>query len=101
MMTAQNIKFIDPKEEASKEWKKKINELSDAALFDTVLSTYMGSDIPGKPREQVNYTGGIPKYKDEIRDALDGWKGFRVVQNEADKRHDSMLNQQKPVAVST
>jgi len=100
MLLAQNIKYIDPTPEAGKEWKAHITALSDRALFDTVLSTYMGSDIPGKPIEQVNYTGGIPAYKDEIRAVMPDWKGFRVVKNEQQEpRHDSMMQGQKPVAV--
>lgn len=39
----------------------------------------MGGSVPGKAFEQVNYAGGIPKYKDEIRAALKDWTGFEVV----------------------
>lgn len=62
-------------------WKKHINELSDMTLFPTVGSTYMGGNIPGKVKEQLNYTGGIVSYKSEIRSALESWKGFDVVKN--------------------
>lgn len=79
LMTSQNIKFIDPTEDASQQWKKHINELSDCTLFPTTRSTYMGGSLPGKAFEQVNYTGGLAHYKEEIRAALPGWRGFRVV----------------------
>lgn len=39
----------------------------------------MGGSVPGKAFEQVNYAGGIPQYKAEIRDALKTWEGFDVV----------------------
>jgi len=39
----------------------------------------MGGSLPGKAFEQVNYAGGIPAYAQDIRDALPGWKGFRIV----------------------
>lgn len=52
------IKFIDPTDEACKEWKKRINALSDISLFPTTKSTYMGGSLPGKAFEQVNYAGG-------------------------------------------
>lgn len=35
--------------------------------------------MPGKAFEQVNYAGGVDKYKIEIREALQNWKGFEVV----------------------
>lgn len=53
--------------------------MSDRSLFPTVTSTYMGGNIPGKVTEQLNYVGGIVDYKREIREALDGWKGFDIV----------------------
>ena len=61
------------------ERKKHINAMSDRSLFPTVASTYMGGNIPGKVTEQLNYVGGIVDYKREIREALDGWKGFDIV----------------------
>jgi len=66
-----------------------------------MLSTYMGSDIPGKPVEQVNYTGGIPMYRDEIRAVMPDWKGFRVVHADKDARVDSMVQSAKPAAVAS
>ncbi|KAI9739883.1 MAG: hypothetical protein M1818_004939 [Claussenomyces sp. TS43310] len=75
----ESLKYIDPTPEASAEWKKRINDLSNATLFPTTRSTYMGGSVPGKAFEQVNYTGGIPAYHDEIRAALPGFKGFKTV----------------------
>lgn len=75
----QGIKYIDAQVEAQRGWKTHINELSDRTLFPTVASTYMGGNIPGKVKEQLNYTGGIAEYKREIRSALDSWKGFDIV----------------------
>lgn len=75
----EGLKYINPTEEATRKWKKHINEISDATLFPTTKSTYMGGSIPGKAFEQVNYAGGIPAYVVEIRDALDGWVGFETV----------------------
>lgn len=78
-MLGQGIKYIDAQKNAQLDWKKHINELSDRSLFPTVASTYMGGNIPGKVTEQLNYVGGIVNYKQEIRDALDTWKGFDIV----------------------
>ncbi|OCK81840.1 cyclohexanone monooxygenase [Lepidopterella palustris CBS 459.81] len=78
-MEREGVKYIDPTEEATKAWKARINHLSDISLFPTTKSTYMGGSLPGKAFEQVNYAGGIPAYAAEIRQALDDWKGFRIV----------------------
>ncbi|KAF1344881.1 HK97 family phage prohead protease [Delphinella strobiligena] len=74
-----HLKFVEPTEEATKKWKNHINELSDISLFPTTKSTYMGGSLPGKAFEQTCYAGGIPKYAEEIREALPNWTGFRTV----------------------
>ncbi|KAK7530024.1 hypothetical protein BKA81DRAFT_420963 [Phyllosticta paracitricarpa] len=84
LMERNGIKYINPTDEASKEWKKKVNDLSDKTLFPKVRdygvhSTYMGGSIPGKAYEQVNYPGGIPQYGKELREKLPSFKGFKVV----------------------
>lgn len=79
----QGIKYVDATQEATKAWKDRINELSDATLFPTTRSTYMGGSVPGKAFEQVNYTGGLPMYKSELRTALKDWHGFSVVKDDA------------------
>lgn len=79
----EGIRYVDATQEATSAWKDRINQLSDATLLPTTRSTYMGGSVPGKAFEQVNYAGGIPLYKLEIRGALNGWKGFNVVMNEA------------------
>jgi hypothetical protein len=40
-------------------------------------SWYMGDNIPGKVREQLNFAGGFPLYKELTQGALDrGFEGF-------------------------
>lgn len=73
------IKYINPKAEASDAWKKHIVELNDRTLFPTTRSTYMGGSIPGKVYEPVCYSGGIPAYAIEIRQAMDHMSGFDIV----------------------
>ncbi|EFQ34605.1 HK97 family phage prohead protease [Colletotrichum graminicola M1.001] len=77
----EHIKYINPTAEATKAWKQRINALSDATLFPTTRSTYMGGSVPGKAFEQVNFSGGVPQYADEIREKLDNWSGFDVVKD--------------------
>ena len=79
MINRQNIKYIDATKEATDEWKKRINDLSNITLLPTTRSTYMGGSVPGKAFEQVNYAGGIGQYRSEIRTVLTDWKGFNTV----------------------
>lgn len=44
------LKYIDAEPEAVKAWKKKINDLSNATLFPTTRSTYMGGELLLRPR---------------------------------------------------
>lgn len=79
LIQRSNLKYIDATPEATVQWKQKINDLSNATLLPTTRSTYMGGSVPGKAFEQVNYAGGMSAYRDDIRKALDGWKGFKLV----------------------
>jgi cation diffusion facilitator CzcD-associated flavoprotein CzcO len=79
LINRQGLKSIDATKEAEKAWKQRINDLSNATLFPTTRSTYMGGSVPGKAFEQVNYAGGVGAYHDEIRAILTDWKGFNTV----------------------
>ncbi|PPJ52112.1 hypothetical protein CBER1_10404 [Cercospora berteroae] len=74
-----NIKYINPTDRASREWKSKINELSDKTLFPTTKSTYMGGSDPKKAFEQTCYSGGEYEYAKTIRAVLPNFDGFEVV----------------------
>lgn len=81
-MREEKIRYVEPTNEAEEKWRKDIADLSDATLFPQTDSWYMGTNIPGKPREQLSYAGGMPLYEETCREALNGWKGF-VLQGEA------------------
>ncbi|KAK5128491.1 hypothetical protein LTR85_003159 [Meristemomyces frigidus] len=73
----ENITYLNATKEGEEEWRQKVTELSEKTLFHTVDSWYMGANIPGKPREQLNYSGGIPLYEKECREVLNnGFAGF-------------------------
>ncbi|KAI8266864.1 Cyclohexanone 1,2-monooxygenase [Colletotrichum sp. SAR11_239] len=73
------LRYIEPTPEAEKEWKDKVNALSDRTLHPLTDSWYMGANIPGKPREQLNYLGGLDLYERECRMTLEDWHGFITV----------------------
>ena len=78
-MHEQKVKSIDATHDAEVSWHKLIKDLGEDSLFPQANSWYMGANIPGKPREQLNFTGGLGLYRKQIGQALDGWKGFDVV----------------------
>ena len=74
----EHIAFINPTKDAEEKWRQNVTDISNKTLFPGTSSWYMGANVPGKPREQLNYAGGLPLYQQECRDSLDGWKGFEV-----------------------
>lgn len=75
----KDVKYFNPKREASDEWKQRIVAMNNATLFPTARSTFMGGSIPGKTYEPMCYMGGIPAYKLELYAALDSMEGFDLV----------------------
>lgn len=76
-LTDENVNYLDATTEAEEAWRDGIRQLSDRTLFPGTKSWYNGDNIPGKPREPLNYLGGLPLYAKECRDALNsGFKGF-------------------------
>ena len=75
----ENITYLNATRDAEKDWNRKVTELSDKTLFPISDSWYMGANIPGKKREQLNFAGGIPLYEKECREVLDnGFSGFQT-----------------------
>ena len=45
------------------------------------LSSDLRRNVPGKPAQALNFTGGIPLYVKELNECADeGYKGFDLVQ---------------------
>jgi hypothetical protein len=53
----QKIDYCEATHGAEEEWREKVTELSDKTLFPQTKSWYMGDNIPGKLREQLNFAG--------------------------------------------
>lgn len=82
-LRAENIKSFEAQREAEEKWKQAIQDENDKTLLPLTDSWYMGANIPGKKREQLNYLGGIKRYNEECREALEDFKGFTIVYNSA------------------
>ncbi len=64
---------------AEAEWRCHCQDLADATLFPHADSWYMGANIPGKTRELLMYSGGLPLYLQELREsAAKGYAGYEL-----------------------
>lgn len=74
-----NVKTIEPKIAAEKEWSKQCTELADSTLFTKTDSWYTGANIEGKARGFLIYLGGLDNYRLICNDiAKNDYKGFEL-----------------------
>jgi len=76
-MRDKNIERIAATPEAENAWTAHVNELVEETLFAKTDSWFMGTNIPGKKRSFLMYTGGSPSYRQKCDDvAANGYEGF-------------------------
>ncbi|KAH6722767.1 cyclopentanone monooxygenase [Leptodontidium sp. MPI-SDFR-AT-0119] len=89
-LSSEGIKSIEALRGAEEQWKQAIQDANDKTLMPLTDSWYMGANIPGKKREQLNYLGGIANYERECRAALETLDGFNVIY-ESDKHSNGSV----------
>lgn len=68
---------IDATPEAEAIWRKETNDLFNETLIPRSTSWYVGANIPGKPRESLNYLGGFGRYGKHLKECTtNAYKGF-------------------------
>ncbi|MFI6309847.1 flavin-containing monooxygenase [Nocardia fusca] len=73
------VSAIEASSDAESAWVNHVNELSEATIFPTANSWYLGANIPGKPRVFMPYAGGLPAYRQTCAEvAEDGYRGFHL-----------------------
>ncbi len=78
-MREQGLSRIEATPEAEEAWRKECMDLVEPTLFPQADSWYMGANIPGKQREILMYTGGIPMYMATIGEsAANGYAGYTL-----------------------
>ncbi|TQN69067.1 Baeyer-Villiger monooxygenase [Colletotrichum shisoi] len=83
----ENVQPVEPRRLAEERWKKIILDINESTLFSKNESSwYVGANIPGKKKEQLNYLGGIPRYIQACREGTSSWKDFEVVRLEGGKK---------------
>lgn len=66
-------------EESEKQWRAHVDELFVNSMFTKARSWYWGANVPGKPAQMLNYSGGVPQYFarwDEIK--ANGYAAFET-----------------------
>jgi len=76
-MQATGKKVVEPSAEAEDDWVRHHDETAGANLISKTSSWYVGSNVPGKPRRVLSYTGGVGEYKRRCGEvAKAGYPGF-------------------------
>ncbi len=72
----RGITRIEATNEAEEAWRSLVKTIADMTLFPLADSWYMGANIPGKPRELLNFPG-LQIYLDGCRKSLENdYAGF-------------------------
>lgn len=51
------------------DWTAHVDDLFEGSLFTKARSWYWGANVPGKPAQMLNYSGGVPAYFSQWDDA--------------------------------
>src|SRR5258708_36196567 len=75
----RNYARVEATVAAEEAWRAQVLELADATLFPRADSWYRGANIPGKPREMLSFTGGLPAYIAKCRESAErGCEGLAL-----------------------
>ncbi|MGF1474314.1 MAG: flavin-containing monooxygenase [Geminicoccaceae bacterium] len=75
----QDRSVIEPTAEAEEAWVRHHDETSGATLIAKTDSWYLGSNVEGKPRRVLSYTGGVGTYRKKCAEVADkGYAGFAI-----------------------
>ncbi len=75
----KGITRFEATREAEEIWRDQVQTTASMTLFPRADSWYMGANIPGKPREMLNWPGGLQTYITACRSAAEeGYSGFTL-----------------------
>ncbi|MHB0790095.1 flavin-containing monooxygenase [Bradyrhizobium sp. 5.13L] len=78
-LRGKKLSVIEPTKEMEDQWVAHHDEIADTMLIAKTNSWYLGSNVEGKPRRVLSYTGGVGIYRrkcDEV--AASGYQGFAM-----------------------
>ncbi|MHA6792295.1 flavin-containing monooxygenase [Pseudonocardia bannensis] len=75
----QDKTVIEPTKDGEDAWVAHHDETAAANLISKTTSWYVGSNVPGKPRRVLSYTGGVGTYREKCSEAAAaGYEGFEI-----------------------
>ncbi len=75
----QGVTVIEPTADFEAQWVRHHDDTANATLIARTTSWYLGSNVPGKPRRVLSYTGGVGTYRKACNDvAANGYQGFAM-----------------------
>lgn len=78
-MRAEGKTVVEPTAEFEASWVEHHDATADANLISKTNSWYVGSNIPGKPRRVLSYTGGVGTYRQKCAEVAEtGYQGFAM-----------------------
>ncbi len=78
-LRAHNLQTIEASQDAEAKWVVHTADVAQGTLYPKANSWYLGSNIPGKPRQFGVYLGGFSNYRERCNDvASRGYEGFRL-----------------------
>jgi cyclohexanone monooxygenase len=69
---------VEPREDAQDEWVAHLGALYDKTLIPKTDSWWTAANVPGKPRQVLNYAGSFASYARRAGRALDGLAAYVV-----------------------
>jgi cation diffusion facilitator CzcD-associated flavoprotein CzcO len=78
-LKAEGATVIEPTAAGEDAWVTHHDEIANATLIAKTNSWYTGSNVPGKPRRVLSYTGGVGDYRAKCQEVADkGYVGFAM-----------------------
>ena len=78
-MRSHGFKRVEAERSAEQAWREHVIDIGDQGLFPEAKSWYFGDNIPGKPREALNYMAGMPEYRRRLWHSADhDYLGFSL-----------------------
>jgi cyclohexanone monooxygenase/acetone monooxygenase len=76
-MRDHQLEVIEPSRQLEDKWVAHHDETAAATLISRTNSWYTGSNVPGKPRRVLSYTGGVGPYREKCDEATHSeYSGF-------------------------
>ena len=78
-MRTHGLNQVEAKKSAEQAWRDHVIDIGDQGLFPEAKSWYFGDNVPGKPREALNYMAGMPEYRRRLWDSAENnFAGFSL-----------------------